>query len=233
MFFKLLLKGVVECGRTAEDDQSVVAGLWEAELLQLGEVGSSSDELVSLGGDLFLSLSSDRKLHVDVAHLTVNLHQLLFDQNVAKSLVTVEELDIARLISSEVHCLHDLVDWRDSCATSNESDLGLLPDLAKKTEVSVTKVGDLAEWWAELCLLADGHGVEVLSQLVVGVLLSLFVDLDDEVDCALLIDWGDGGVGLARRLAVWFVEDKEMLRDGRTNGPLWIWELEGHLNGIS
>ena len=56
-----------------------------------------------------------------------------------------------------MHRLHDLVDWSDSCATSNETDLRLLPDLAEKREVTISKVGDLAEWGTELDFVTDRH----------------------------------------------------------------------------
>ena len=71
-----------------------------------------------------------------------------------------------------------------------------------------------------------------MSKLLVRVLFGLIVDLDHEVDRALLIDWGDRSVWLARWLAVRLVPHQDMLGDSRSKDPVLLREGEGQQHGI-
>ena len=71
-----------------------------------------------------------------------------------------------------------------------------------------------------------------MRKLLVRVLLSLLVDLEQDVNCAFLVDRTHGGVGLARGLAVRLVEDAHMLGDLGAEDPVITRELERKEDGV-
>ena len=65
-------------------------------------------------------------MYGNVGHLCINLVKFSLKKNVIKRLAAVKEFHIARLFSSKMHRLNDLIRWSYSGSASNESNLALL-----------------------------------------------------------------------------------------------------------
>ena len=63
-------------------------------------------------------------------------------------------------------------------------------------------------------------------------MLSLLIDLQHDVNCALLVDGTDRSVGLARRILALFVEDTDMLGNLVTKNPVITRKLKRQADGI-
>ena len=111
-----------------------------------------------------------------------------------------------------MHCLDYLVWWGNTSATCDEADLALFELFSHESEPTITKVGYFTERFIEERFIADFKAVQVLSELFIGILLGLLIDLEQDVDRALLVNRADWGIWLAWWLAVRLVEDTNVLR---------------------
>ena len=81
-----------------------------------------------------------------------------------------------------MHSLHDLVQWSDSSATSDQSDLCLLHSLIVYSPLAVAFVGKLPRFSGHWNEITNFNLIQVLRHLFIRMLLCLLVDFDHEVD---------------------------------------------------
>ena len=114
----------------------------------------------------------------NVMHLFVDLVQLIFQKNVIESFTTVEEFHVTCCVNTKVHSLNDLIRWSDSCSTSDETKLFLGYDFTHYHEISTSNICYLSKWLAELAFITNFKSIKILSELLIGILLCLFIDFD-------------------------------------------------------